>query len=385
MPKVTTAVSMPRPFKVAVPDAVLERIAARLGLSEVGYAPRDDEPWRHGTSAPYLAELLDHWRTRFDWRRAEERLNAFPQFKAQVEDIEVHFYHVRGSGPAGRAIILTHGWPGSVVEFLRVIDRLAHPERFGGRAEDGFDIVVPSLPGYGFSSRPAAPIGPRRVATLWRRLMVDVLGYPHFFAQGGDWGAAVTSWLGSDHPDVVSAIHVNLLVGALDGDDSLETREWQAKLNAVRALESGYAQEQATRPQTIGLALADSPLGFAAWVVEKFQRWGDTHGDIESRFDKDLLLTNIMIYLVNDAVTSAMWMYYGADQEAARYTRRVDVPCAVALFPAEFLPIPPRSTVERLVNLQRWTEMPAGGHFAALEEPEDFANDVRAFFAPLDL
>jgi microsomal epoxide hydrolase len=373
----------PRPFRVGVPDSVLDGLSARLALSHVGYAPLDEDAWRHGTSARYLEDLLDHWRVRFDWRKSEVRLNEFPQFKAQVEDIDVHFYHVQGSGPDRRAIILTHGWPGSVLEFLDVIDRLANPERFGGRREEGFDVVVPSLPGYGFSSRPSAPIGPRRVAELWRKLMVDILGYPRFFAQGGDWGAAVTSWLGSDHPDVVGGIHLNLLLGTLAEDHSPEARLWRAKLNAVRVAESGYAHEHATRPQTIGLALSDTPLGFASWVIEKFQRWGDTGGDIESRFDKDTLLTNIMIYLVNDAVTSAIWMYYGADQEAARYTHPVTVPSALALFPGEFLPIPPRSVAERLLNLQRWTEMPSGGHFAALEEPAAFADDVRSFFLSL--
>jgi pimeloyl-ACP methyl ester carboxylesterase len=375
-------VGAPVPFEVAVPQSVLDRIAAKLAIATIGYAPQDADAWRHGTSAHYLAEFLEYWRESFDWRATEQKLNRFPQFKARVEDIDIHFYHVRGAGPQHRVILLTHGWPGSVLEFFDVIERLTNPAQFGGKAEEGFDVVIPSLPGYGFSGRPAAPIGPRRTAQLWRRLMVDVLGYPRFFAQGGDWGAAVTHWLGSDHADVVAAIHLNLLLGA-PPDDSAEMREWQAKLNKVRAAESGYAHEQSTRPQTIGLALHDSPLGFAAWVLEKFQRWGDTKGDLESRFSKDALLGNIMIYLVNDAVISSLWMYYGADHEAARYTGRVDIPTGVALFPREFLPIPPRHLIERAVNLQRWTEMPAGGHFAAMEEPEAFANEVRAFFGPI--
>lgn len=375
-------VGAPVPFEIAVPQSVLDRIAAKLAIATVGYAPQDADEWRHGTSARYLTAFLEYWRSAYDWRATERGLNRFPQFKARVEDVDVHFYHVRGSGPRGRVILLTHGWPGSVIEFLDVIERLAHPQRFGGSAGEGCDVVVPSLPGYGFSGRPPAPIGPRRTAQLWRRLMVDVLGYPRFFAQGGDWGAAVTHWLGTDHGDVVAAIHLNLLLGTAP-DDSPETRKWRAQLDQVRVAESGYAHEQATRPQTIGLALNDSPLGFAAWVLEKFQRWGDTKGDVESRFSKDALLGNIMIYLVSDAVISSLWMYYGADQEHARYTHRVDVPTGVALFPGEFLPIPPRTSVERSVNLQRWTHMPSGGHFAAMEEPAAFAAEVRAFFAPL--
>lgn len=376
-------IGTPAPFTIDIAQPVLDRIAAKLALSQVGYAPDANDEWQYGTSAQYLAELLDYWRQSFDWRAAERRLNRFPQFRVQVEDVDVHFYHVRSTGSQGKVILLTHGWPGSVLEFQDVIERLAHPERFGGNCEDGFDIVVPSLPGYGFSGRPPAPIGPRRTAHLWRRLMVEALGYPRFFAQGGDWGAAVTSWLGSDHPDVVAAIHINLLLGALPEDDAPETQAWRVALDKVRTLESGYAHEQGTRPQTIGLALSDTPLGFAAWVVEKFQRWGDTKGEIESRFSKDALLTNIMIYLVNDAITSAIWMYYGADHEPPRYARRVTVPTGVALFPGEFLPIPPRSTAARLLNLHRWQEMPAGGHFAALEEPVLFADEVRAFFTSL--
>ncbi|MBV1688899.1 epoxide hydrolase [Novosphingobium sp. G106] len=367
------------PFEVSVSQNVLDKISVRLALSEIGYAPDTADAWHYGTSAAYLAEFLEYWRESYDWRATERELNRFPQFKARVEDIDVHFYHVRGSGPEGRVILLTHGWPGSVMEFLGVIERLAHPERFGGEACEGFDLVIPSLPGYGFSSRPRAPIGPRRTAQLWRRLMIDVLGYSRFYAQGGDWGAAITHWLGSDHPDVTVAIHLNLLLGT-PPDDSPEMCEWRERLNEVRALESGYAHEQATRPQTIGLALHDSPLGFAAWVLEKFQRWGDTRGDIESRFSKDLLIGNIMIYLVNEAVISSLWMYTGADTEMPRYTSRVEVPVGVALFPGEFLPIPPRAAVERALNLQRWSPMPSGGHFAAMEEPALFADEVRSFF-----
>ena len=372
-----------RRFRVEVAQAILDGIANRLALSRVGYAPDSVDRWQHGTSADYLADLLDYWRRDFDWRAMEQRLNRFPQFKVQVEDIDIHFYHVRGSGSARRAILLTHGWPGSVMEFLDCIERITCPERFGGRAEDGFDVVVPSLPGYGFSSRPAAPIGPRRIAALWRRLMVEALGYPRFFAQGGDWGAAVTSWLGSDHADIVAGIHLNLVLGVLAQDHSPEATAWRQRVDAVRAAEGGYSHEQGTMPQTIGLALSDSPLAFACWVLEKFQRWGDTGGTIESRFSKDVLIGNIMTYLVNDAVTSAIWVYYGAAQEPARYATRIDVPTAVALFPAEPFPIPPRPAAERLMNVQRWSVMPRGGHFAAMEEPALFSDDVCSFFNAL--
>ena len=363
-----------RPFKIDVPQSVLDRIAAKLALSEVGYAPADDADWKYGVDARWLRGLLDYWREGYDWRAAEHGLNALPHFIARVEDIDVHFIHVRARGVARLPIILTHGWPGSVLEFAEVV---------GPLAAMGFDVVVPSLPGYGFSSRPANPIGPRRVAELWRKLMVDVLGYSRFGAQGGDWGSAVTSWLGGEHGDVVAGIHLNMFLLPATADDGDEaTRAWRDRLSSVQFVESAYMMEQATKPQTIGLALADSPLGFAGWVAEKFHSWGDTHGDIDSRFPKDRLLTNIMLYLVNDAVQSAIWMY-SSILTGPRDMPRVEVPTGCALFPAEFLPYPPRAAAERAYNVARWTEMPAGGHFAAMEEPEAFAAEVGAFFSAL--
>jgi pimeloyl-ACP methyl ester carboxylesterase len=364
-----------RPFKIDVPQPILDRIAAKLALSEVGYAPADDAGWKYGVDAAWLRSLLQYWRNDYDWRVAEARLNEFPHFKARVDDIDVHFMHIRSDAtPAKLPLVLTHGWPGSVVEFLEVINPLVAM---------GFDVVVPSLPGYGFSSRPAVPIDVPKIAALWRKLMVDVLGYSRFGAQGGDWGAAVTTWLGRDHPDVVAGIHINLIYApSATPEDDAETRRWRAGAAEARKREYAYLLEQATKPQTIGLALADSPLGFAGWVAEKFHGWGDTRGDIDSRFPKDRLLTNIMLYLVNDAVQSAIWLYRCATDNPSDASR-VTVPTACALFPAEFLPHPPRSIVERAYNVVRWTEMSAGGHFAAMEEPAAFVADVGAFFSSL--
>ena len=363
-----------RPFHIAVPDAVLEGIRAKLTLARIGYAPADDGDWRYGTDARWLAGLLEYWRHRYDWRAAERALNQWPQFKAEVDGLDIHFIHVRGAGSGRLPLILTHGWPGSFFEFDAAIAPLVN---------QGFDVVVPSLPGYAFSARPATPIGPRRVAALWRTLMTEVLGYGRFGAQGGDWGSAVTTWLGRDHGDAVAAIHLNLFLAPADttGDDA-ETTAWRARLQGVQTMESAYMMEHATKPQTIGLALADSPLGFAAWVVEKFQGWGDTGGDIERRFGKDQLLTNLMLYLVNDAVQSSIWMYHSIFTEP-RGGRRVETPTACALYPAEFMPYPPRAAATRAYNIVRWTEMPSGGHFAAMEEPAAFAREVGAFFADL--
>ncbi len=375
------------PFRVAVAQAVLDRIQRRLADANWATAPDDDADWTYGTDRRWLEGFVDHWRHRYDWRAAEVALNAWPQFTAPVDGIDIHFYRVRGSAPTPRPLLLTHGWPGSVVEFLGCIERLAHPERFGGDARDGFDLVIPSLPGYGFSGKPARPIGPRRIAAMWRTLMVERLGYRRFVAQGGDWGGAVTTWLGAEHADAVAAIHLNMLAtrGLPDAADdrSPETAAYLSRVKRLRAREMGYFFEQSTKPQTIGLALADSPLGFAAWVCEKFRTWGDTQGDINRRFSHDTLITNLMTYLATDSVASAIWLYRGrADERAA--PPRVEVPTAVALFPAEPIPYLPRAVAERQYGITRWTVMPAGGHFAALEEPQAFSDDVRAAFAGID-
>ena len=361
------------PFRIAVPEPVLERIWHKLADTRIGYAPDDDEGWRYGMDARYLAELVDYWRTRYDWRAEEARLNARPQFMAEVDGIPIHFYHIRGDEVRRPLpILLTHGWPGSVVEFQEAVPLLL---------EAGFSLVIPSLPGHGWSGRPPRPIGPARVAALWRKLMTEVLGYPRFFAQGGDWGSAVTTQLGITHADVVAAIHLNFYMAPPPGPDAdAELLAYWAAVGKLTEAESGYHHEHATKPQTIGLALHDNPVGWAAWVVEKFWRWGDTQGNIESRFSKDHLITNLMTYLVNDAVMSSIWMYNGMTTETLA-PGPVTVPTALAHFPREFYPMPSRALAERQYNVARMTTMAAGGHFAAMEEPQAFAADVIAFFA----
>lgn len=308
-----------KPFEVDIPEATVDRILQRLRDARFAPAPSDEDGWIYGTDARWLSSLVEYWTTAYDWRAAERALNRWPQFKAQVDGVWIHFYHIKGSASRPRPLLLTHGWPGSVVEFLGCIDQLAHPSRQGGDAEQGFDLIIPSLPGYGFSDRPTRPMGPRAVARLWRKLMVDVLGYTAFVAQGGDWGAAVTSWLGIDHADVTRAIHLNMLpswVFTPVADAGKEELDYHARVAAMRASEMGYFMVQSTKPQTIALALADSPLGFAAWVCEKFRTWGDTHGDIDRRFSRDTLITNLMLYLITDNVGPAMWMYRGRAEES---------------------------------------------------------------------
>lgn len=360
-----------RQFTIDVPPEVLGRIAARLADTRIGYEPAGGG-WQWGTDRDYLEEFVRYWRESYDWPEQQRRLNAFAHFRAEVEGIDIHFIHVRGNGSQAAPILLTHGWPGSVIEFVEVIPALVAA---------GFDVVVPSLPGYGWSGRPAFPIGPATVARLWRKLMTEELGYNRFFAQGGDWGSAVTYQLGASHADVVAAIHLNFYMGPSPGssDDSELAEYWKA-VGALTKEESGYQHQQGTRPQTLGLALHDNPVGWASWLLEKFRRWGETNGDIESRFSKDHLITNMMSYLVTDNVMSSLWMYYASNHEP-RNPGPVQVPTALAHFPGEFYPMPSLRVAEMAHNVVRFTTMAAGGHFAAMEEPEAFAADVIAFFS----
>jgi pimeloyl-ACP methyl ester carboxylesterase len=377
----------PRPFRIAVEPARIERILARLADMRWPAAPSDDADWRYGTDLQVLRELVAHWTTHYDWRRAQEGLNTHPQFTARIDGLDIHYIHVRGSGRRPLPLLLTHGWPGSFFEYFKLIEPLCFPQRHGGDAQDGFDVVIPSLPGFGFSSAPPRPMGLHQVARVWHRLMVDVLGYERYGAQGGDMGSAVTTWLALDHPEHVVGIHLNLFTMAaadVAAPETDEERAWALAMQGVQQREMAYAALHSTRPQTIALALADNPVGTAAWMLEKFQRWSDVGNDLGARYSQDDLITAIMIYLVSDSMGSAIWMYRGAAEEASGVIpagQRVQVPTACAVFPKEFLPCPPRSRVERTyTDLRRWTPMTAGGHFPAWEEPLALAEDVRGFF-----
>lgn len=375
--------SLARPFRIDVPQAKLDRIRAAVVAAELPPAPSDDTGWRYGVDVAWLAGFLDYWATAYDWRAEEARLNAWPQVKAEIDGIDIHAFHVRGSASRPRPLILTHGWPGSAFEFMGLIEPLCFPARFGGDPEDGFDLVIPSLPGVGFSAAPPRPIGPRRIAEIWRKLMTETLGYQRFAAQGGDLGSAVSTWLGADHADVVAAVHLNLCVPPMsDPTEDPDELKWRSDYIAVQQRESAYMMEHATKPQTVAAVLGASPVALAAWVLEKFQGWGDTGGDIESRFSKDHLIANLMFYLAEDRAGTAIWLYRGAAEERAggRFEGlKVAVPTAISLFPKEFLPPAPRSTVERYYDVRRWSQMAAGGHFAALEEPKALADDIRLF------
>jgi len=373
-----------RPFHLDVPEQTLDYIRSRVAGYPWHEMP-DDGGWAYGTNLDYMKTLCAYWLDGFDWRTQEARINRFSHHTAEVDGIDLHFIRERGSGPAPMPLIISHGWPGSVVEFLDIIEPLAHPERFGGSVDDAFDVITPSLPGFGFSGRPPRPIGPRRMADLFDALMTEVLGYHGYLAQGGDWGGAISSWLGFEHAPGCRGIHINIMtMRHPDGPNGPEERAWAAEFDRQQTTEDGYRTQQATKPQTLSYAMMDSPVGVAAWIIEKFNSWSDIEGDdIESVHSKDSLLTNIMVYLVTRTFNTASWIYYGRREEGGRILspegKRVEVPTAVALFPRELLAWPPRSYVERLYNIAHWTEMPRGGHFAALEQPDLLIDDIRAF------
>lgn len=374
------------PFKIHVPHAVLADLKLRLADARF---PDEIEgaSWTYGTNLAYLQQLVAYWRDEYDWRREEARLNRFEQFTTNIDGLNVHFIWRKSKERNAFPLLITHGWPGSFVEFTKIIEPLTDPVAHGGRAEDAFDVVVPSIPGYGFSDKPTMPgYTSTKVAAMEAKLMAR-LGYARYGAQGGDVGALIAGPLAVDDVAHVAGIHLNMCLaqppaGLEDVMAGLPPAE-QVRMKARQvfmAEEIGYGLEQGTKPQTIGAALNDSPVGLAAWIVEKFRTWCDCGGNPEARFTKDELLTNIMVYWVTGTAASAARIYYenrhaGSDQ----YARRVEVATACAQFAGE--PFwTPRSWVEGRFNLTRWTEFPRGGHFAALEQPDALVGDIRAFF-----
>ena len=378
----------PVPFRIDVPEPAMADLRLRLARTRwPDQAP--GASWAYGADLAYVKELCTYWQERYDWRKDETLLNGFRQFTAPVAGIDLHFIHEEGRGPAPLPLLLSHGWPGSIWEFHKIIPMLTDPARFGGDPRDAFTVVAPSLPGYGFSFAPGQPrFGVTEIADAFATLMTDVLGYGRFAAQGGDWGGFITSRLGVAYPERLAGIHVNLLSLRRDlprpKDPTPEERTYLDDLGAWLREETGYQWIQGTKPQTLAFGLTDSPAGLAAWIVEKFRAWSDCGGDVERRFTKDELLANITVYWVTGAINSSFWPYY------ARYHapwpigdgQRVEVPTAYAAFPKEIVR-PPRSWAERVYNIRRWTVMPSGGHFAALEEPQALVGDLRAFFRDL--
>ena len=371
-------------FQIDISEEIIQNIYTKVKNYSWHEMP-DDGGWDYGTNLDYMKEFADYWVNKFDWRKTEEKINKFKNFKSNIDGIDIHFIHEKGSGSNPKPLLLSHGWPGSIVEFLHIIDQLAHPEKFGGKEEDAFDVIVPSLPGYGFSGRSQRPIGPRIMASIFNSLMTKILGYKKYIAQGGDFGGAIATWLAYDFPESLLGIHINILIiRHPDGPQTLEEKEWQERFKVEQRIEDGYRTQQATKPQTLSYAMMDSPVGVAAWIIEKMRRWSDIkNGDIESVYSKDILLSNIMVYLVTKTFNTASWIYYGRREEGGRFLPKehlpLKVPTAAALFPKEYLEWAPRSYVERIYNIQRWTKMSKGGHFAALEQPDLLVKDIREF------
>ena len=386
-----------KPFEVrwseAEVEAVLDRVRAYPWPPVPEIPPEGPDGWAYGCDAGYLRGLCEYWTKAYDWRAAVADLNRFPQFTATVEDFDLHFLHVVGEAGGQRPLIVTHGWPGSHYEFWQAIEKLAFPSRFGGRASDAFDLVIPSLPGFGFSSKPRRPVGQRTTARLFNTLMTEVLGYESYLAQGGDWGAMVTSWLGRDHGASARAIHLNMLGFRPHGGPAGEAEiAWaQRQAGAMDAM-GAYFRLQVSKPQSIAWMGAGNPVGQAAWIAERFHDWSDlSKRSLDEAYPKDRLLTNIMLYVMTDSFATGAWYYRGLVEEgglAFEPGERCETPTAFANFPGEPLySAPPRSFAERAYNIVRWSDMPRGGHFAAMEEPDLFVDEVRAWakeLAPLE-
>jgi len=383
-----------RPYTIQVPDADIEDLKARLALTRIpDQIP--DTGWDYGTDMAYLRELIDYWRNDFDWREQESALKEFDQFVTQIDGVDVHFIHQRSTHEDAMPLLLTHGWPGSIAEFRKIIGPLTQPELYGGDPADAFHVVAPSLPGFGFSGKPEERgYNPERMAHTLAALM-QRLGYARYGAQGGDWGAIINRIHAYRYADRLIGLHSNFVLANPPADQALADAVPEAEMaareqrQAFMLNEVGYQQIQGTKPQSIGVALNDSPAGLAAWIVEKFHGWSDIDRrlpagyGLEEKFTKDEILTNISLYWFTSSITSSARIYYEnrnvAMQEPLGF---VTVPTAGAIFPSEIY-LTPRIWAEASYNIVRWTAMPQGGHFAAMEEPELLLEDVRAFFRTL--
>lgn len=344
--------------------------------------------WEYGTNLSYLKELTEYWLNDFNWRKQEEILNILPQFHTKIDGMNIHFVYVKGKGNNSIPIIITNGWPSSFAEMYEIIDLLTNPKKYGLDASESFDVIVPSIPGFGFSERPIKR-GMLQVDNLWRKLMIEKLGYKSFMAHGTDIGARITSALGRFHSDVVFGIHI----GSVDlewpnplppiSELSTAEQDYLERVARWEKKEGAYSSIQGTYPQTVAYGLNDSPVGLAAWIIEKFYLWSDCNGQLETRFSKDILLTNIMIYWITETINSSMRRYYEAyhniKPNPLKLGKRIETQTAIAMFPGEKELIVPREWAERCYNIIRWTEMPSGGHFPALEEPLLLVEDIRSF------
>lgn len=372
------------PFTIDVPQAQLDDLVARVRHTrwpEQEAVAGTDDPWGQGMPLRFAQQLALHWSSGYDWRRVEAELNALPQFRTVIDDLAIHFLHVRSPEPAALPLVLTHGWPGSVIEFLKVIGPLTDPAAHGGDPADAFHVVVPSLPGYGWSDKPdRTGWGVTRIAAAWEQLMLR-LGYDRFGAQGGDWGSMVTMAIGVHHTAHLAGIHVNMpiVIPTTSGDDMTPAEASAAAgLDHYMTWDSGYSSQQSTRPQTLGYGLADSPVGQMAWIVEKFWSWSDCDGDPLNSFSADELLDNVTLYWLTNSAASSARLYW----ESFKHIdfSPIEAPSAISVFPKEIFRCSRRWAEDRFTDLRHFEEMDRGGHFAAFEQPEPFVRQVRAAF-----
>jgi pimeloyl-ACP methyl ester carboxylesterase len=375
----------PEPFTSRTDPDALDDLRARLRATRWPDAPHD-AGWSLGTDVEYLRELVTYWADEFDWSAQEAALNQLPRFRVQVGDLGIHFVHARTATPNSLPLVLTHGWPDSFWRYSKVVPLLTDPGAHGADPADAFDVVVPDVPGYGYSDAPVGPpIDSIAVAGLWAELMT-ALGYETFGAAGGDIGSHVSRYLALDYPDRVVAVHrTDAGLPQFSGDPAdltPEEREWFASIATWGAAEGAYGAMHRTKPQTAAVGLNDSPAGLASWIVEKLRSWSDCDGDIERSFSKDEILTNVTIYWLNETIGSSMRMYHANSAiPAAQLARRVDVPSGFSIFRGD-VAHPPRAWLERVTNAVYVTEPPSGGHFAPFEEPELYAQELRDFFRP---
>jgi pimeloyl-ACP methyl ester carboxylesterase len=375
-----------KPFSVDWSADAIETVLAQVRAYPWPIAPEAEDGWSYGCDGKFLKDLSTYWTDGYDWRGAVAELNRFPQYTARIEDFDIHFVHVVGEAEGRRPLLLSHGWPGSHFEFWAAIEKLAFPSRFGGQPEDAFDLVVPSLPGFGFSSKPKRPFGQRGTARLFNALMTEALGYDRYLAQGGDWGAIITSWLGFDHGAHARAIHLNMLAFRPQGGPKDEAEAaWAARAAAASQMFGAYAQLQISKPQSIAWMGAGNPVGQCAWIVERFHDWSDLRSrPFDQVYSKDQLLTNVMLYVMTGSFTTGAWYYRGLVEEGGLGSargQRCETPTAFARHQGDtdYTGGPPRSFVERAYNLTYWSEPPRGGHFAAMEEPDLYVDDLRAW------
>ncbi len=374
-----------RPFTLAVPQSQLDDLNARLALTRWPEKETVGD-WSQGVPLAALQDLAAYWRSGYDWRRCEARLNALGQFITEIDGLDIHFLHVRSPHAGARPLVMTHGWPGSVIEFMGVIEALTDPVAHGGRAEDAFDLVIPSLPGFGFSGKPSATgWGVEKIARAWGTLMAR-LGYTRWFAQGGDWGSIVTSAIAAQNVAGCAGIHLNMPLARPLPEDLAAPTPAEAKallaLKHYQDWDSGYSTQQRTRPQTVGYGLVDSPVGLAGWIYEKMWAWTDNAGTPESALGRDAMLDNIMLYWLTASGASSARLYW--ESFAGFAAQEITLPVAVSAFAKEILPTPRKWAERSYRNIVHWSDMDKGGHFAAWEQPDAFVHELRTAFSKMD-